>query len=69
MPAQAPAAKTLLNLDRNGVALAGPDPVAYFTLNKAVKGGSEFSSRYLGATYLFASREHKDWRSSSCMGG
>jgi YHS domain-containing protein len=52
--------KTLLNLDRNGVAIQGHDPVAYFTEGKPVKGKSEFTSKRNGATYVFASKEHKE---------
>lgn len=51
--------KTLLNLDRHGVAIHGYDPVAYFTDNKAVKGDAKFESSYKGAKYHFASDEHK----------
>src|ERR1043165_6128706 len=52
--------KTLLNLDRNSLAIQGYDPVAFFTDNKPVKGDSNLSSSYKGANYLFASKEHKD---------
>jgi YHS domain-containing protein len=41
------------NLD-DGVAIKGYDPVAYFTVGKAVKGTSEFSSSYHGVHYHFA---------------
>lgn len=51
--------KILLNLDKNGLALQGYDPVAYFTENKPVKGRMEFRSVYRGATYYFASSEDK----------
>jgi len=36
------------------VALSGYDPVAYFLLNKAVKGKKELSYTYEGVTYLFS---------------
>lgn len=39
-------------------AIRGYDTVAYFTQNKAIKGSSEYSSDYKGATWLFASAEH-----------
>src|ERR1041385_3982987 len=52
--------KTLLNLDKAGVAIQGYDPVAFFTDHKPVKGSAEFSSKQDGATYLFASKEHKE---------
>ena len=52
--------KTLLNLDKNGVAIHGYDPVAFFTDDKPVKGKSEFSARHNGALYYFASNEHRE---------
>lgn len=52
-------AKELQNLDRNGVAIQGYDPVAFFTDNRPVKGNAQFQSEYRGATYYFASSEHK----------
>lgn len=51
--------KTLLNLDRNRLALQGYDPVAFFTEHQPVKGKPEFQSVHRGATYRFASAEHK----------
>jgi YHS domain-containing protein len=51
--------KTLVNLDKNGLALQGFDPVAFFNQNKPVKGRPEFKSSYRGATYYFASEENK----------
>ena len=52
-------AKELNNLDGNGIALQGYDPVAFFTDNRPVKGAQQFQSQYDGATYYFASAEHK----------
>jgi len=52
--------KTLLNLDKTGVAIQGYDPVAFFTDNKPVKGKSEFSARHNGARYYFASKERRE---------
>ena len=51
--------KALLNLDKSGVAVQGYDPVAFFTDGKPVKGNPQFTSRLKGATYYFASAEHK----------
>lgn len=51
--------KTLLNLDKAGVAIQGCDPVAFFTDHQPVKGRPEFASQWHGAIYEFASREHK----------
>jgi YHS domain-containing protein len=52
--------KSLLNLDKAGVAIQGYDPVAFFTDSKPVKGKPEFVARHAGATYLFATKEHRD---------
>src|SRR5271167_2630744 len=52
-------AKELQNLDLNGVAIQGYDPVAFFTDNRPVKGNAQFQSEYRGAKYYFASSEHK----------
>jgi YHS domain-containing protein len=54
------ASKTLLNLDKTGVAIQGYDPVAFFTDNKPVKGDQKFLVKHDGAIYFFASKEHKD---------
>jgi YHS domain-containing protein len=42
------------------VAIEGYDPVAYFTEGQAIKGSSEFSQKWLGATWHFASAKHRD---------
>ena len=52
--------KTLLNLDKTGLAIQGYDPVAFFTDGKPIKGKPEFPARYNGALYCFASKEHRD---------
>src|SRR5712671_103581 len=52
--------KTLLNLDKTGVAIQGYDPVAFFTDHKPVMGKPEFPTRHNGALYYFASKEHRD---------
>jgi len=51
--------KTLLNLDKSGVAIQGYDPVAFFTDNKPVKGDPAIVIKRDGAIYFFASKEHK----------
>jgi YHS domain-containing protein len=48
-----------INVDSQGVILKGYDAVAYFKQGLPVKGNSEIKSSYQGATYLFASAEHK----------
>lgn len=57
--AQTPAAKSLLNLDKDGVAIQGYDPVAFFTDSKPIAGNPGIRSEYQGATYYFASADHK----------
>lgn len=52
--------KTLLNLDKTGVAIQGCDPVAFFTDHKPVKGDPKFLLKHEGAIYFFASKEHQD---------
>src|SRR6516165_8373493 len=52
--------KTLLNLDKSGVAIQGYDPVAFFTDHKPVKGDPKFLTKRNGAIYFFASKEHKE---------
>ncbi len=44
--------------ERNGVAIDGFDPVAYFEDHKAVKGLPSLSHVYKGSTFLFASPAH-----------
>lgn len=52
--------KTLLNADKNGLALQGYDPVAFFTDHKPTKGRPELGLRHEGALYYFASKENRD---------
>jgi YHS domain-containing protein len=52
--------KTLLNLDKSGVAIQGYDPVAFFTDHKPMKGDPKFLTKRNGAIYFFASKEHKE---------
>ena len=44
----------------NGIALQGYDAVAYFTLNKAVKGKPELAVFNQGITYYFSTAENKE---------
>ena len=53
------AAKDLQNLGKDGVAIQGYDPVAFFTDHQPVKGNPQFQSDYHGAKYYFASADHK----------
>jgi YHS domain-containing protein len=43
-----------------GIAIQGYDPVAYFTLNKAVKGKKELAVAAEGVTYYFSTAENKE---------
>lgn len=59
--AQPAAAEEFVNTGYFGdVAIRGFDTVAYFTRGEAVEGSREFSHRWLGATWQFASAEHRD---------
>lgn len=51
--------KSLVLKNKQGLAIQGYDPVAYFTDNKAVKGNAKFNSEHEGAKYQFVSAEHK----------
>ena len=43
----------------SNAAVSGYDPVAFFTDGKAVNGSPFITAEYEGATYFFASEEHK----------
>ena len=43
-----------------GAAIRGYDPVAYFTEGKPVKGKTEFTHQWNGATWRFASAANRD---------
>jgi YHS domain-containing protein len=47
------------NLD-DQVAIKGYDPVAYFKLNKAVKGNKNISASHQGIVYYFSSVENRE---------
>ena len=47
------------NLPSSGIALEGYCPVAYFAINKPVKGKPEHASTFNGVTYHFVSAEAK----------
>ena len=46
--------------ERNGLAIDGYDPVAYFTEQKPVKGSAQFRSDFQGSTFQFASAVHRE---------
>jgi YHS domain-containing protein len=49
-----------VNVDAKGVGLQGHDPVAYHTVGAPTAGKAEFSAKYNGVTYLFASAANRD---------
>lgn len=51
--------KQLVLRDRNGLAIEGYDPVAYFSESRPVEGSERFTSLRNGAIYRFASAENK----------
>lgn len=57
--ASGPQAKQLVLRDRDGVALSGYDPVAYFTEGRPAEGEARFASLRNGAIYHFASAANK----------
>lgn len=57
--AQGPPASAV-NVDAEGVALHGHDPVAYFTDGKAVPGAARFEHQWNGARWRFTSAANRD---------
>ena len=49
---------TPINVTGEGIAIKGYDPVAYFTLNRPVKGQNEYHLVWNNAKWLFANKEH-----------
>ena len=45
---------------KNGIAINGYDPVAYFTKGAPVRGSKLYTASYQGATFLFSSVENKE---------
>ena len=45
---------------KDGVAIAGADPVAYFTDEQFVPGSTEYTHNWQGTTWQFASAENRD---------
>lgn len=46
--------------EKDGAALRGYDPVAYFTDQRPVKGSSEHRAEHKGSTFHFASKANRD---------
>lgn len=53
-------AASSVNVDSDGVAIKGYDPVAYFTMDKPVKGKKNIQYEWNGAKWMFSSENHKD---------
>ncbi|MBV8147270.1 MAG: tat pathway signal sequence domain protein [Gammaproteobacteria bacterium] len=54
-----PGSTSAINLDANGVALGGYDPVAYFEGGTPTKGEPAIYASYNGARYFFATAAHR----------
>ena len=52
--------KKHFNLSKNGLAIDGYDPVAYFKNNRAIEGKKEFAVNHQGTVYYFSSSDNKD---------
>lgn len=57
--------KKHFNLDKNGLAIKGYDPVSYFTGKKALEGKKDITLTTEGITYRFATTQHRDLFKSS----
>jgi YHS domain-containing protein len=49
-----------VNKGRQGIALRGYDPVAYFRAGAPAKGSSQFTHSWMNATWRFSSAENRD---------
>ena len=47
-----------VNINGEGAAIKGYDPVAYFTMSRPVKGLADFQFEWNNATWRFANKEH-----------
>jgi YHS domain-containing protein len=54
-----PGSTSPINVDAQGLALRGYDPVAYFKDGKPMRGTENLSASYGGARYLFVSESHR----------
>lgn len=53
-------AATAVNVDSNGLALKGYDPVAYFDTAGPTVGSSKWTAQHDGGTYRFTTAAHRD---------
>ena len=58
--AQTDARKKNFNTEKNGLAIKGYDPVAYFESNKAIEGKSSINLLVDGITYYFSTPQNKE---------
>ena len=49
-----------VNIDSEGLAINGYDPVAYFIQEKPVRGTAEYTFTWNGAEWRFSSSRHRD---------
>ena len=49
-----------VNIDSGGYAIDRYDPVAYFTQGRPVRGRTDLTAEYEGATYAFSSEANRD---------
>lgn len=49
-----------INKNKDGVAIEGYDPVAYFEEGKAMKGKKEFKSKWMDAEWMFTTAVRRD---------
>jgi YHS domain-containing protein len=54
-----PGSTSAINVDADGLALAGYDAVAYFETGRPTHGMATITASYAGARYLFASEAHR----------
>ena len=58
--AQTEVRKKNFNTEKNGLAIKGYDPVAYFESNKAIEGKSSINLLIDGITYYFSTPQNKE---------
>ena len=58
-PARADHPQGVLNIEYDGYAIKGYDPVAYFVSGRAIRGSEHFSYEWLGVNWLFASADNQ----------
>jgi len=51
--------KLKVKVNRSNEAISRYDPVAYFTMSKAIKGSKDISYEWLSAKWFFVNEEHK----------